>query len=147
MIPYSFTITSSAAVTFFFAGTFFIGVTSAGYRAHKDVLFQLFLPPGVPKPLFPFLIVIEAMSYLARVFSLAIRLFANMMSGHGLLKILGSFAWASVAYGSFIPVYFQCVPMLVISLVILLELFIAFLQAYVFIMLVCIYLNDVICIH
>jgi F-type H+-transporting ATPase subunit a len=92
MLPYSFTITSSAAVSFFAAGTFFIGVTSAGYKAHRDGLFQLLFPAGVPLYLFPFLMLIELVSYFARVFSLAIRLFANMMSGHGLLKILVSFA-------------------------------------------------------
>jgi ATP synthase subunit 6 len=92
MIPYSFTITSSAAVTFFFSSTFFIGITLVGYRSHRDALFQILLPAGVPLVIAPFLILVEAISYIARVFSLAIRLFANMMSGHGLLKILGSFA-------------------------------------------------------
>lgn len=91
MIPYSFTITSSAGVTFFFSTTFFVGITIIGYATHKDTLFQLLLPAGVPLVIAPFLIVVEAISYFARVFSLAIRLFANMMSGHGLLKILGSF--------------------------------------------------------
>jgi ATP synthase subunit 6 len=92
MIPYSFTITSSAAVTFFFSSTFFIGITLVGYRSHRDALFQMMLPAGVPLVIAPFLIIVELISYIARVFSLAIRLFANMMSGHGLLKILGSFA-------------------------------------------------------
>jgi ATP synthase subunit 6 len=91
MIPYSFTVTSSAALTFFFSITFFIGITLVGYTTHKDTLFQILLPAGVPLIISPFLIVVEAVSYFARVFSLAIRLFANMMSGHGLLKILGSF--------------------------------------------------------
>lgn len=91
MIPYSLTLTSSAAVTFFFSITFFIGITLVGYVAHKDALFQILLPAGVPLIIAPLLILVEATSYVARVFSLAIRLFANMMSGHGLLKILGSF--------------------------------------------------------
>jgi ATP synthase subunit 6 len=91
MVPYSFTITSSAAVAFFFSVTFFIGITVSGYATHSDRLFQILLPPGVPLVIAPFLILVEAISYFARVFSLAIRLFANMMSGHGLLKILGSF--------------------------------------------------------
>jgi ATP synthase subunit 6 len=91
MIPYSFTVTSSAALTFFFSITFFIGITLVGYTTHKDTLFQILLPAGVPLIISPVLIVVEAVSYFARVFSLAIRLFANMMSGHGLLKILGSF--------------------------------------------------------
>ena len=91
MVPYSFTITSSAGITFFFSVTFFIGITHVGYSMHKDRFFQILLPAGVPLVIAPFLIVVELISYIARVFSLAIRLFANMMSGHGLLKILGSF--------------------------------------------------------
>ena len=91
MIPYSFTITSSAALTFFFSITFSVGISAVGYGIHSDKLFQLLLPAGVPLFMAPFLILVETISYIARVFSLAIRLFANMLSGHGLLKILGSF--------------------------------------------------------
>jgi ATP synthase subunit 6 len=90
MIPFSFTITSSAAMSFFLSATFFFGVTFVGYSIHSDRLFQVLLPPGVPLKMAPFLIIIELLSYLARLFSLAIRLFANMLSGHGLLKVLGS---------------------------------------------------------
>jgi ATP synthase subunit 6 len=91
MIPYSYTVASSAAVSFFFSITFFIGVTLAGYNQHSDALFQILLPAGVPMVMLPFLIIVEAVSYSARVFSLGIRLFANLLSGHSLLKILGSF--------------------------------------------------------
>jgi F-type H+-transporting ATPase subunit a len=91
MLPYSFTVTSSAAVTFFFSITFFVGISLVGYNTHKDAFFQILLPAGVPLAIAPFLILVESVSYFARVFSLAIRLFANMLSGHGLLKILGSF--------------------------------------------------------
>jgi ATP synthase subunit 6 len=146
MIPYSFTVTSSAAVTFFFSVTFFFGITRAGYKLHKDALFQILLPAGVPLYIAPFIIIVEGTSYIARVFSLAIRLFANMLSGHGLLKILGSFVWAIIVHpAGLIPFYFF--PLAVVLLVTLLEIFIAFLQAYVFIVLVCVYLNDVVCIH
>jgi F-type H+-transporting ATPase subunit a len=146
MIPYSFTVTSSAAVTFFFSITFFVGITLVGYTAHKDTLFQILLPSGVPLIIAPFLILVEAVSYFARVFSLGIRLFANMMSGHGLLKILGSFVWAMLLH-SFHPLMFYIFPLAIVLVVTLLELAIAFLQAYVFIVLVSVYLNDVICIH
>jgi len=78
MIPYSFTITSSAVVAFFFSTTLFVGATLIGYASHKDTLFQILLPAGVPLIIAPFLIVIELISYIARVFSLAIRLFSNM---------------------------------------------------------------------
>jgi ATP synthase subunit 6 len=146
MIPYSFTVTSSAAVSFFFSITFFVGVTLVGYTAHKDTLFQILLPAGVPLVIAPFLIVVEAVSYCAKVCSLGIRLFANLMSGHGLLKILGSFVWAMFLH-SFHPLMFYFFPLAIVLLVTLLELAIAFLQAYVFIVLVTVYLNDVICIH
>jgi F-type H+-transporting ATPase subunit a len=146
MIPYSFTVTSSAAVTFFFSITFFVGITLVGYTAHKDTLFQILLPSGVPLVIAPFLILVEAVSYFARVFSLGIRLFANMMSGHGLLKILGSFVWVMLLH-SFHPVMLYFFPLAIVLVVTLLELAIAFLQAYVFIVLVSVYLNDVICIH
>jgi F0F1-type ATP synthase membrane subunit a len=80
------------------------------------------------------------------VFSLAIRLFANMMSGHGLLKILGSFVWAIILAPAG-PLLFYFFPLAIVFIVTLLELVIAFLQAYVFILLVCVYLNDAVCIH
>jgi len=146
MIPYAFTITSSAAVTFFFSVTFFIGITIIGYVTHKDTLFQILLPAGVPLVIAPFLIVVELISYFARVFSLAIRLFSNMMSGHGLLKILGAFVWAIVVHAAG-PIFIYFFPLAIVFIVTLLELVIAFLQAYVFIVLVSVYLNDVVCIH
>jgi F-type H+-transporting ATPase subunit a len=92
MVPYSFTITSSTAVAFFLSVTFFVGITATGYSMHADSFFQILLPAGVPLVIAPFLIIIEAVSYIARAFSLAVRLFANMLAGHGLLKILASFA-------------------------------------------------------
>jgi ATP synthase subunit 6 len=98
----------------------------------------------VPLVIAPLLILVEATSYIARVFSLAIRLFANMMSGHGLLKILGSFAWVLLSHG---PIYINCLPLVIVMVILCLELVIAFLQAYVFIVLVAVYLNDVVCIH
>jgi ATP synthase subunit 6 len=145
MIPYSFTITSSAAFTFFFSVTFSVGIAVVGYGAHSDKLFQLLLPAGVPLFMAPFLILVETISYAARVFSLAIRLFANMLSGHGLLKILASFVWPIVSHSGVYPLYIF--PLAIVVVVTLLEIALAFLQAYVFIVLVCIYLNDVINIH
>jgi ATP synthase subunit 6 len=145
MIPWSFTITSSAAVAFFFSITFFIGITLVGYARHADKLFQLLLPSGVPLAIAPFLILVEAASYIARVFSLAIRLFANMMSGHGLLKILGSFVCLIIQHNGIL--YPLLLPAALVLIVTVLELAVAFLQAYVFIVLVAVYLNDVYCIH
>ena len=94
MLPYSMTITSHLILTLYFSLAFFIGNNIIGVCYHKQNFFVLFLPEGVPGPIVPFLILIEYVSYLSRIFSLAIRLFANMMSGHILLKILISFIWA-----------------------------------------------------
>jgi len=91
MIPYSMTITSHLIFTLYFSLAFFIANNLIGICFHKENYFVLFLPEGVPVPIIPFLILIEYVSYLSRIFSLAIRLFANMMSGHILLKILISF--------------------------------------------------------
>jgi len=94
MLPYSMTVTSHLILTLYFSLAFFIGNNIIGLCYHKEKFFVLFLPEGVPVPIIPFLILIEYVSYLSRIFSLAIRLFANMMSGHILLKILISFIWA-----------------------------------------------------
>lgn len=92
MVPYSFTITSSLAVTLAIAAASFIGVNIVGARIHKLGFLAIFLPPGCPVFISPFIILIETVSYAARVLSLSIRLFANMMAGHTLLKILAGFA-------------------------------------------------------
>ena len=88
MIPYSMTITSHLILTLYFSLAFFIGNNLIGICYHKEKFFVLFLPEGVPVLIIPFLILIEYVSYISRIFSLAIRLFANMLSGHILLKIL-----------------------------------------------------------
>lgn len=91
MIPGVMTITSHLILTLFLSLSFFVGNNLIGLLRHKEQYFGLFLPEGVPLAIVPFLILIEVVSYFSRVFSLAIRLFANMMSGHILLKILISF--------------------------------------------------------
>jgi ATP synthase subunit 6 len=146
LVPYSATVTSSAALTFFISVMHFVGATLVGYTIHKDTLFRIFLPAGVPLYIAPFIVLIEIVSYAARVFSLAIRLFANMMSGHGLLKIIGTFVWGAFCHTSApIPLYFF--PVALVFIIAFLEMAIAFLQAYVFTVLVCIYLNDMVCLH
>jgi ATP synthase subunit 6 len=146
LVPYSLTITSSAAVTFFFSITFFIGVSLVGYQTHKDTFFQILLPAGVPLIIAPFLIVVEMASYFVKVASLGGRIFANMLAGHSLLKVLCSMCTALV-YGAHGSPFLLLFPFVVVLLVLLLEFAVAFLQAYVFIVLVCIYLNDAVCIH
>jgi len=92
MIPFGFTITSHIIVTFGLAFTFFVGINIIGVKRHGLHMLSLFLPAGAPLALAPLLVIIEIVSYSFRVISLALRLFANMMSGHCLLKILAGFA-------------------------------------------------------
>lgn len=146
MIPYSMTITSHAILTLYFSLAFFIGNNIIGVCYHKEQYFVLFLPQGVPLPIIPFLILVEYVSYISRIFSLAIRLFANLMSGHILLKILISFIWALMLSNIF-NWFWIILPLGIVFIVIGLEMVICFLQAYVFILLIFIYLNDVINTH
>lgn len=88
MLPFSYAVTSLLVLPFFLSITFFGGVFLITVRKYKLVFFAGFLPSGVPAPIAPFLIVIELVSYIMRGFSLAIRLFANILSGHILIKIL-----------------------------------------------------------
>ncbi len=134
MIPYTFTVTSHIAVTFTLAAVIFVGVTVLGFINHGMGFLKLFVPTGVPMALMPILIVIEFISYLTRPISLSVRLFANMMAGHTMLKVLAGFV-ASLGVFGILPIVF-------ITALTGLEIIIAILQAYVFAMLTCIYLND-----
>jgi ATP synthase subunit 6 len=146
MFPYSITVTSHLVLTLYFSLAFFIGSNIIGVCYHKQSFFVLFLPEGVPLLIVPFLILIEYVSYVSRIFSLAIRLFANMLSGHILLKILISFVWTSVS-SNIVHWFWNILPMFIVFAVIGLEVSIAFLQAYVFIVLITIYLKDLIHTH
>jgi ATP synthase subunit 6 len=146
MIPYSFTITSSFVVTFFVAATHFTAINHLAAVKHQWQVGDLFLPSGAPLLIAPFLIFIEAVSYIARVFSLSIRLFANMMSGHALLKILIGFSWVLLNTGTGMALL-AVAPWVIVTAIMFLELLIAFLQAYVFTILVTLYINDVLNMH
>jgi len=146
MIPYSFTVTSHIVVTLGLASMAFLGINIIGIRIHGLHLLSLFLPAGAPLALAPLLVIIELVSYSFRVISLALRLFANMMSGHCLLKILAGFAWTMLSAGGILTIL-HLLPLIVIFAIVGLELCIAFLQAYVFTVLLCIYLNDAISLH
>jgi F-type H+-transporting ATPase subunit a len=139
MIPYSFTFTSHIAVTLTMALLIFIMVTLIAFFKHGMKFFSFFLPEGVPIILAPLMIAIEVISYFTRPFSLSVRLFANMMAGHTLLKVIGGFV---VPLG-----FFGFVPVAGLVGVIGLEFLIAFLQAYIFTILTCIYINDAIHLH
>ena len=143
MIPFSFAITSHFTVTFFLSFLTFFSSCFLGFKTHGLQFFSLFLPNGAPFLLSPFLILIEIISFTARLFSLAIRLFANIMSGHTLLKILTSFIWLIFISQSSLFI----VPLLIVGLINILEILIGMLQAYVFITLSCIYLNEALVLH
>ena len=146
MVPYSFTVTSHIVVTLGLSIMAFFAINVVAIRTHGFHAVSFFLPSGAPLALAPLLVPIEIVSYGFRVVSLALRLFANMMSGHCLLKIIAGFAWTMLSSGGLLGVL-HLLPLLVIFLIIGLELSIAFLQAYVFTVLLCIYLNDAISLH
>ena len=140
MIPYSFTVTSHIIVTFVLAAFIFIGVTIIGFAKHGIGYLKLFVPSGVPIILLPLIVVIEIISYLSRPISLSVRLFANMMAGHTMLKVFGGFVISLGIFGGWLPLSFS------VALTGL-EILVAFLQAYVFAILTCIYLNDALNLH
>ena len=140
MIPYSFTFTSHVIVTFAMALTVFIGVTILGFVKHGFRFFSFFVPPGVSVVLWPLMIPIEIISYLSRPISLSVRLFANLTAGHTMLKVFAGFIISLGVVGGILPFAF------VVALTGL-ELLIAFLQAYVFTILTCFYINDSIHLH
>ena len=139
MVPYSFTFTSHIIVTFALAAVVFIGVTILGFMKHGLHFFSFFIVPGLPWYMLPILIPIEVISYLARPISLSVRLFANMLAGHTLLKVFAGFVLPLGIIG--------VVPLAFIVALTGLEILIAFLQAYVFAILTCLYINDAIHLH
>jgi F-type H+-transporting ATPase subunit a len=146
MIPYSFTATSHLVVTFGLSLSLFIGVTIVGFQIHGLHFFSFLLPKGAPLILAPLLVVLELVSYCFRAVSLGVRLFANMMAGHTLVKILSGFAWTMLSVGGILGVA-SVIPFAVVFALTGLEIGVACLQAYVFTILICIYLNDSINLH
>ena len=140
MLPYSFTTTSHIIVTFVLAAIVFVGVTIIGFIKHGIKYLELFVPKGVPALLLPLIVIIEIISYLSRPVSLSVRLFANMMAGHTMLKVFGGFVISLGLLGGWLPLGFS------VALTGL-EILVAFLQAYVFAILTCIYLNDALNLH
>lgn len=140
MVPYSFTVTSHIAVTFAMAAVVFIGVTLIGIFRHGIKFLTFFVPSGVPVVLLLILVPIEVISYFVRPISLSVRLFANMLAGHTLLKVFGGFVISLGVMGGWLPLAF-------ISVLTGLEFLVAFLQAYVFAILSCLYLNDALHLH
>jgi len=139
MVPYTFTYTSHIIVTFALAAVIFIGVTMIGLTRHGFHFFTLFAPQGVPWPLLLLLVPIELISYFIRPFTLSIRLFANMLAGHAILAVFAGFVAALGILG--------IAPLAMDVGFMLLEFLVAALQAYIFTILTCLYLNDAIHLH
>jgi len=140
MLPYSFTFTSHIIVTFALAAVVFIGVTILAFAKHGMHFFSFFVIPGLPWYMLPLLIPIEIISYLSRPISLSVRLFANMLAGHTLIKVFAMFVIT-------MPFYSGVLPLAFIVALTGLEILIAFLQAYVFAILTCLYINDALHLH
>ena len=140
MFPYSFTVTSHIIVTLIMAMFIFVAVTIIGFIKHGFKYLKIFVPSGDPALLLPLITVIEIISYLRRPVSLSVRLFANMMAGHTMLKVFGGFVISLGLLGGWLPLSFS------VALTGL-EILVAFLQAYVFAILTCIYLNDALNLH
>lgn len=142
MLPYGYTVTSHIIVTFTMAAVVFIGVTMLGFIKNGAGFLKLFLPSGTPGWLVPLIIVIEVVSYCVRPISLSVRLFANMLAGHIMMKIFAGFI-ISLTVGLGIAGGFLAVLPFAFTLFLTgLELLVAFLQAYVFAILTCLYIND-----
>ncbi len=139
LIPYAFTFTSHIIVTFAMAMFVFLGVTSIGIALHGVRFLGFFVPSGVPKLMLPLLVPIEIISYLSRPVSLSIRLFANMTAGHTMMKVFAGFV-VMLGVGGVAPL---AVDVALTGF----EFLVAFLQAYVFTVLTCLYLNDAIHLH
>ena len=147
MMPFTFTVTSHIAVTFALALLVFFTVIIVGVAKHGLHFLHLFIPSGIPGWMVPIIFPIEIVSFLARPISLSLRLAVSMMAGHVLLKVIAGFVialgTATLAYGAIGGI----VPLLFISLLIALEVFVAFLQAFIFALLTTIYLNDALNLH
>jgi len=146
LIPYSFTITSHLIVTFTLSFAVFIGVNIICIKIHKIEILSLFIPSNTSIGLALLLVPIEFIAYLFKPLSLGIRLFANLMAGHTLLKVIVGFSWSMLLLDDILS-FFHVVPLLVLVILMGLELGVAMIQAYVFTILTCLYLNDSINLH
>ena len=147
LIPYSFTLTSHLIITFLLSFSVFIGVNLIGFEKHTFALFSLIIPANSSLILALVLVPIEFVSYIAKPISLGVRLFINLMAGHTLLKVILGFSWSLILVDSFFYFILHLIPLCLLVVLMGLELGVALIQAYVFTILTCIYLNDSINLH
>jgi F-type H+-transporting ATPase subunit a len=145
-VPYGYTLTTSAVAAMGLSVSVFLAVTLLGLSLHGVRFFSYFVPAGTPLALVPLLTLIELISYLARAVSLGVRLFANMVAGHTLLKILATFL-SKLFTSSLLVALATLLPFTIFVALIGLELAVSLIQAYVFVVLACSYLKDAIELH
>ena len=141
LIPYTFTATSHVVVTFMLSFSIFIGITIITVQKYKMQAFSLFLPANSNFFLALILVPIEFISYIARPVSLGMRLFINLMAGHSLLKVIIGFAWSMLVLEN-LTSFGLILPMVIVVILFGLELAVALIQTYVFVILTCIYIQD-----
>ncbi|MEQ1756406.1 MAG: F0F1 ATP synthase subunit A [Micropepsaceae bacterium] len=146
LIPYSFTVTSHIIVTFAMALSVFALVLIVGFWTHGLHFFSLFVPSGAPAWIMPVIIPIEIISFLSRPISLSVRLAANMLAGHTMLKVFAGFIVTMLGAGGILSVL-SIAPLIAGVLVTALEVLVAAIQAWVFALLTCIYLNEAVHLH
>ena len=146
MIPFTFTVTSHILITFCLALIVFMAVTITGFARHGLHFFSLFIPQGTPLLIAPLMFVLEVLSFCVRPFSLSIRLFANMMAGHIMLKVFAGLAVMLAATGGMTALLLP-LPVIVNVGLIAFEFFVAGLQAYIFAILAAVYLHDALELH
>merc|ERR1712147_580395 len=142
IVPYSSTVTSYLSVTLILTLIIIIGAYFTVIYLHGILFFSLFMPQGCPFILIFFIIPIEFLSYIFRLVSLSARLFANMMAGHSLLAVLALFSWVMFNSNSSVILLVGTIPLLVVFLLFILETGVAVIQAVVFTILSCIYLDE-----
>ncbi|VAH19577.1 unnamed protein product [Triticum turgidum subsp. durum] len=147
MIPFSFAVTSHFLITLALSFSIFIGITIIGFQRRGLHFFSFLLPAGVPLLLAPFLVLLELISYCFRALRLGIRLFANMMAGHSLVKILSGFAWTMLFLNNIFYFIGDLGPLFIVLALTGLELGVAISQAHVPTISICIYLNDATNLH
>ena len=145
-VAYSFTLGTSVIVSIGLSFTIWVGVTILGLSIHRLHFFSYFIPSGTPLALVPLLVLIEVISYVARAFSLGIRLFANLVAGHTLMKILSTFLFKLFSGGLAVALL-TLTPFSLFLAIMGLELAVSFIQAYVFTILTCSYIKDAIELH
>jgi F-type H+-transporting ATPase subunit a len=141
LVPYSFTATSHLIITFTLSLSVFIGVNIITFKKYKIKTFSLFLPANTSFFLALLLVPIEFISYIAKPVSLGVRLFINLMAGHSLLKVIIGFSWSILLIENITSIGL-IIPMIVVVILFGLELGVALIQTYVFIVLTCIYIQD-----